>query len=236
MTVAIIDDDIVCTSRTLKWLKSYNNVTVLFTAINGLEYLQKLQALKTSPDIALMDIGMRVMDGCAASFCSKLTQTHVKIIAYTTYNDYDMIRNCFMCGVDGFVMKLDADKVLPDALATVASGNHYFDSNLKYNGFTDLQYSAIINYKNTFWNKPIEKTFNITKRERLFIALASTSLSYKEVAELMVIEEATAQQMYNRIAKKLNLRSVKDLATFALQNGLAMQANFLFSNGKSLPY
>jgi hypothetical protein len=42
--------------------------------------------------------------------------------------------------------------------------------------------------------------------------------------------------MYNRIAKKLGLRSVKDLATFALQNGLAMQANFLFSNKNSLPY
>ena len=236
MTVAVIDDDIKCINRTLGWLNTYADVTVLFTAINGLDYLQKLQAHKVSPDIVLMDIGMRVMDGCSATFYSKLTQSNIKIIVYTTYNDYDMIRNCFMCGADGFVMKIEANKVLPDALAAVVSGKHYFDSNLKYNGFTDVQYNAIINYKNTFWNKPIEETFNVTKRERLFIALASTSLSYKEIAELMNIEEATAQQMYNRIAKKLNLRSVKDLAIFALQNGLAMQASFLFSNKNSLPY
>jgi DNA-binding NarL/FixJ family response regulator len=192
MTVAVIDDDIKCINRTIGWLNTYTDVTVLFTAINGFDYLQKLHAHKVSPDIVLMDIGMRVMDGCAATFYSKLTQPHVKIIAYASYNDYDMIRNCFMCGVDGFVMKVEADKVLSTALATVASNNHYFDSNLKYNGFTDVQYNAIINYKNTFWNKPIEETFNITKRERLFIALASTSLTYKEVAELMIIEEATA--------------------------------------------
>jgi two-component system response regulator NreC len=236
MTVAIIDDDSKCIKRTQEWLSGYKDVSVLFTAINGLDYLQQLQAHKTSPDIVLMDIGMRVMDGCAATFCSKLTQPHIKIIAYTTYNDYDMIRNCFMCGVDGFVMKLDADKVLPDALATVASGNYYFDSNLKYNGFTDVQYNEIINYKKAFWEKPVEILFNITKRERAFIALASTSLTYKEIAELMNIEESTSQQMFSRIAKKLAVRSVKDLATFALQNGLAMQASFLFTQGNRLPY
>lgn len=236
MTVAIIDDDVKCVKRTQEWLCSYGNVSVLFTAINGFDYLQKLQAHKTSPDIALMDIGMRVMDGCAATFYSKLTHPNVKIIAYTTYTDYEMVRNCFMCGADGFVIKVDADKVLQNALAAVANGNHYFDTNLVYSGFTDVQYKTIIDYKNVFCEKPFEKLFNITKRERQFIALASTSLTYKEIAEILVIEEATAQLMYSRIAKKLQLRSIKDLTLFALQNGLAMQANFLFSHGKNLPY
>lgn len=236
MTVAIIDDDVKCVKRTQEWLSSYDNVSILFTAINGFDYLQKLQAHKTSPDIALMDIGMRVMDGCAATFFTKLTHPKIKIIAYTTYTDHDMVRNCFMCGADGFVIKVEADKVLENAITTVANGSQYFDTNLVYSGFTDLQYEKIINYKKKFWETPFEKLFNITKRERQFIALASTSLTYKEIAEILIIEEATAQLMYSRIAKKLQLRSTKDLTLFALQNGLAMQANFLFSHGKNLLY
>lgn len=236
MTVAIIDDDILAVSRVKSLLHGQNNISVLFTAINGYDYLQKLQAHKTSPDIALMDIGMRVMDGCSATFFSKLAHPDIKIIAYTIYTDYDMVRNCFMCGADGFLLKVNAEKVLPEALASVENGDYYFDKGILYGGINDLQRNEIIDYKKAFWEKPVEKLFNITKRERQFIALASTSLTYKEIAEILIIEEATAQLMYSRIAKKLQLRSTKDLTLFALQNGLAMQANFLFSHKNNLPY
>ncbi|MBC7651307.1 MAG: response regulator transcription factor [Deinococcales bacterium] len=132
-------------------------------------------------------------------------------------------------------MKPFAEQELPLAIEKVANGNNYLDFNLRHTITNDL-FEKIITHKQSFWSKLFETDFKLTKRERLFIALASTSLVYKEIGELMHVEEETAQQMYNRLSKKLGLRSVKDLALFALQNGLAMQANFLFSNRNNMPY
>jgi two-component system, NarL family, invasion response regulator UvrY len=235
MRVVIVDDDIRCTKRTIEWLNNYQYITILFTATDGHDFLLKLQKEKQKIDVVLMDIGMRPMDGCATTYVTKLMDMQPKIIAYTTYNDYEMVRNCFLCGVDGFVMKPFAEQELPAAIEHVAKGSHYLDSNLRLK-INETLFEKIIHHKQSFWNKPFEIDFKLTKRERLFIALASTSLVYKEIGDLMHVEEATAQQMYNRLAKKLGLRSIKDLALFALQNGLAMQANFLFSNRNNMPY
>jgi DNA-binding NarL/FixJ family response regulator len=235
MTVVIVDDDVKCTKRTIEWLNKYQYITILFTATDGQDFLFKEQKEKQKIDVVLMDIGMRPMDGCATSYVMKVMDTQTKIIAYTTYNDYEMVRNCFLCGVDGFVMKPFAEKELPIAIENVAKGNYHLDSNLKCTINDDL-FKKIIDHKHSFWNKQVETDFNITTRERLFIALASTTLVYKEIGELMTVEASTAQQMYNRLAKKLGLRSVKDLALFAMQNGLAMQANFLFSHRNNMPY
>lgn len=235
MTVVIVDDDIKCTKRTTEYLSKHPYITILFTATDGHDFLLKLQKEKLKIDVILMDIGMRPMDGCATTYVTKLMDVQPKVIAYTTYNDYEMVRNCFLCGVDGFVLKPFAEQELPIVIEKVTNGSYYLDSNLKYTINDDL-FKKIIDHKHSFWSKTVETDFKITIRERLFIALASTSLVYKEIGTLMNVEEATAQQMYNRLAKKLGLRSVKDLALFALQNGLAMQANFLFSHRNNMPY
>jgi DNA-binding NarL/FixJ family response regulator len=235
MTIAIVDDDVKCIKRTIDYLSKYPNIIISFTATDGHDFLLKHQKEKGKIDVTLMYIGMRLMDGCDTTFVTKLMDVQTKIIAHTTYNDYEMVRNCFLCGVDGFVLKPFAEHELPIAIEKVANGGYYLDSNLKYT-ITDDFFENIIQQKHVFWNKSFEIDFKITKRERLFIALASTSLLYKEIGNLMHVEEDSAQQIYNRLSKKLGLRSIKDLALFSLQNGLAMQANFLFSNRNNMPY
>ncbi len=237
MHIVIVDDDTKCLARTTQWLSKHQSITILFSAINGHDFLLKLQQHKQEPVVVIMDIGMRPLDGCTTSYYLKLAYPQIRIIAHTTYIDYEMIRNCFLCGVDGFVIKPFAEKELPIALDTVANGGHYLDSNLQHT-INDALFRKIICNRDDFWLRllEVEKAIKITKRERLFIALACTSLKYKEVGELLNIEEATAQLMYSKLAKKLQLRSIKDLTLYALQKGLAMQANFMFTNKNKMPY
>ncbi|MBC7651306.1 MAG: response regulator transcription factor [Deinococcales bacterium] len=96
MTVAIVDDDNKCTKRTIDWLSKYPHITIVLTAISGHDFLLKQHKVKEKIEVVLMDIGMRPMDGCATTYVSKLVNAQTKIIAHTTYNDYEMVRNCFL--------------------------------------------------------------------------------------------------------------------------------------------
>ena len=74
--------------------------------------------------------------------------------------------------------------------------------------------------------KRIENELGLTKREKTFLILNATTLTYKQIAEIMYVEHKTIQTYYDRISKKLNLRSRQSLTIFSLQNGLATIANY----------
>ena len=101
----------------------------------------------------------------------------------------------------------------------------YLDTRLQQ----EIDAIALSNYckiKTIFWEK---SEGVLTARESIFVALVSTELAYKEVAELMNVEEKTIQTMFARVSEKLGLKNQKELVLYCLQNGLAVNVDFSYS-------
>jgi DNA-binding NarL/FixJ family response regulator len=78
---------------------------------NGQEAVRQAQALR--PDVILMDLGMPVLDGCAATRQIKACDPAVGVIALTVHGDDETREKARRAGVDHFIVKGDPlDEIL----------------------------------------------------------------------------------------------------------------------------
>ncbi len=232
---AVADNQFQSLEKTTAWFhKNYGSKQCLF-ATNGQDLLLKLQKETQVIDVVFLDMRMPIMDGCSTTFYLKWHFPNIKIIGFSTITDYEMIRQAFICGVDGFIWKNEVALVLQEAIDQVVSGNYYLDNRFK-NTINDDIFIKIIDHRNKFWAVIKEglyisnegKHTNINKREREFLILATTAMSYKEIGVVMGISEKLVQNIARGLFKKFNVADIKDLVLFALKYGFAVQANFMF--------
>lgn len=229
MTIAVVDDYAKSYNTTINWLKK-QGFAVLFHAKNGHELLKQLNSQKILPDVILMDIKMKPIDGCAATYYIKHHYPSIKVLALSGYLDATIVKQMIVCGADGFINKAKKDEILREALAEVVSGNNYIDPRF-LDVFKEISLQSIYSTKEKFWKKHVDTdtdtdTKRLTAREKTFIMLATTQLNNYEIAELMNITVRTVETMFTRVSKKLDIKNQKELLLFALQNGMAVNADF----------
>lgn len=233
MTIAVADDYAKSYNTTIDWLKK-QGFTVLFHAKSGHELLKQLNTQKVLPNMILMDIKMKPIDGCAATYYIKHHYPAIKTIALSGYLDATIVKQVIVCGADGYINKAKKEEILREALDEVVSGNNYIDPRF-LDVFKEISLQSIYSTKEKFWKKHTATatdtdtdtdTKRLTAREKTFIMLAATQLNNYEIAELMNITVRTVETMFTRVSKKLDLKSHKELLLFALQNGMAVNADF----------
>lgn len=221
ITIALAEDHAPTLKRFVDYFKDLKDYKVVVEASNGYDLILKLNSLKQLPDIVLIDINMPVIDGMAVCYYLKIEHPSIKLIGLSNYSDESSIVNMILSGADGYLIKAAAENVIHDALETVQRNNIYIDTRVK----TDQQQisALLIRRKERLSN---ENVFNLTKRERTFIMLNATSLSYEQIAETMFVETKTIHSYYDRISKKLDLHNRQSITLFSLQNGLAVLARY----------
>ena len=225
MNIVVVDDYTKSQAATIHWVNKQQGLTLLFSAINGFDLLKQMNRCKTEPDIILMDIRMKPIDGCAATYFLKKHYPKIKIIAVTGFIEKEVIRQAIVCGVDAYVFKPQRENFLLEAIEHIMQEQFYLDTRLQQ----EIDAIALSNYcktKTIFWEK---SEGVLTARESIFVALVSTELAYKEVAELMNVEEKTIQTMFARVSEKLGLKNQTELVLYCLQNGLAVNVDFSYS-------
>src|SRR5260370_40427989 len=95
----------------LRWLLDLQpGWQVVAEASNGREAVTK--AAETRPDVALMDIGMPVLNGLDAAHEIVQSGARTKIVMLTVYDSDAMIHKVLACGARGYVFKTDAARDL----------------------------------------------------------------------------------------------------------------------------
>jgi DNA-binding NarL/FixJ family response regulator len=221
ITIALAEDNVLTLKRFADYFKVYQDYKIVIEAYNGHDLILKINLLKHLPDIILTDINMPVIDGTAVAYYLKLHFPSIKVIGLSNYSDETSVKNIILSGADGFVMKALAENVLEDAIRVVLLNKIYIDKRIEVD---QQQINKALNKRKERFLK--ENLFDLTKRERTFLMLNATLLSYDQIAEAMFIETKTVQSYYDQISKKLNLHNRQALTLFSLQNGLASIAYY----------
>lgn len=219
ITIALAEDYLPTLKRFADYFKKLDGFKVIIEAVNGHDLILKINASEQLPDIVLIDINMPVIDGVAVTYYLKVHYPSVKLIGLSNLSDEDSLKSILLSGADGFVMKALAENVLSEAVTTVMNKKIFIDKRMEPD---EQQLYFILNKR----KERIENNFGLTERERTFIILNATTLSYEQIAATMSVENKTVQTYFDRISKKLNINNRQALTVFSLQNGLAAIANY----------
>ena len=127
MKIIIVDDDCLVAAALKTILEVNEDVQVAAIGANGKEACQLYEEYQ--PDVLLMDIRMKEMDGLEAS--QKILEKFPKanILLLTTFADDEYIVKALRLGAKGYLLKQDYGSILP-AIRAVDSGQTVFGTQI----------------------------------------------------------------------------------------------------------
>ena len=205
MNIVLIDDDqLVCMSLKMI-LEASGDIHVSAIGHDGSDALPLYQQYR--PDILLMDIRMKGMDGLEASRKILGEFPEAKILLLTTFSDDEYIVKALRLGTKGYLLKQDHTSILP-ALQAVYSGQTVFGTEIISKIPELLQSSDGFDYASR----------NISERELDIIRLIANGYSNKEIAAELFLSEGTVRNYLSSILDKLQLRDRTQVAVFYYQH------------------
>jgi two-component system, NarL family, invasion response regulator UvrY len=128
--VALVDDHCLFTESLSGIINGFGNYKVVFQAINGMDLKEKLNSPDQYPDILLLDIGMKVMNGFETAEYLRMNHPSIKVLAVSLYDDEKKIVKMLRLGCKGYLLKEVRASVLRKALDDVMRDGFYYSENV----------------------------------------------------------------------------------------------------------
>jgi DNA-binding NarL/FixJ family response regulator len=193
-------------------LESERDIEVIGEAEDGAQSVA--EAAKLQPDLVLMDIQMPGMNGLEATRqIVKQSGGKVKVLILTTFERDDYIFEALRAGASGFILKNASPEDLLEAVRVIAEGNALLAPSVTRRIIGEFARSpAQSNLK-----AELEK---LTQREIDVLKLIARGKTNSEIAQELVVSEATVKTHVSNMLTKLDLRDRAQAVVFAYESGL----------------
>lgn len=202
----LLADDHNLVRQGLKSLLEQSGFEVSGEASEGKEAVRKTKELR--PDVAVLDIGMRPMNGIDAAREILSEMPKMKVILLTMYTDESYVLDALQAGVTGYVVKTEAGMDLVNAIQEVCAGSTYLSPKVS---------RAIVH---AYLQRGHSSGDHLTMRERQVLQLIAEGKTTKEIASLLGIATKTAEAHRSKIASKIATRGTAGLVRYAIRRGL----------------
>ena len=206
LRILIADDHSVVRAGLRTLLESRGDWEVCGEAADGREAVEK--ATKLKPDVAVLDIGMPLLNGVEAARRIHKASPGTEILILTMHESDDLVQQVVEAGARGYILKDDADRILIAAVDAVRHHKPYFSTRV----------SGTVESPNATTEPTRASRSRLTPREREILQLLAEGKSNKEVASLLGISVNTAEAHRANIMVKLDLHSVTELVHYAIRN------------------
>jgi DNA-binding NarL/FixJ family response regulator len=207
LRILIADDHSVVRAGLRALLESRPGWEVVAEAADGRDAVEK--ATKHKPDVAVLDIGMPLLNGVEATRRIRSASSTTEILILTMHESDDLVQQVVQAGARGYVLKDEADRVLLAAVDAARQHKPYFSTRIT-SGRTAEELTPP---DGTKVSRP-----RLTPREREILQLLAEGKANKEVATLLGISVNTAEAHRANIMMKLGLHSLAELVHYAIRN------------------
>jgi len=210
-TIAIIDDHLLFAQSLKSLINTFDDFEVTYHALNGKIFIDDLKKTTKLPEIVLMDLNMPIMNGLETTMWLNKNHPTIKVLALSMDDDESSILKMIRNGAKGYLLKDIHPDILLEALHSLLREGYYHSKRV-----SDTLVHSL--HPNADSKKP---KINLTERELEFLKLASTEMTYKEVADVMHLSPKTIDGYREQLFKKLEVKNRIGLVLYAIKNKLA---------------
>ena len=121
--IVLADDHILVRQGIKKIIQEDGDMQVMAEAGDGLELMEILQ--KITPHLVILDISMPRLNGLVAAAKIKQLYPDIKVLILSMHRSEEYLRRALTAGVNGSLLKEDADLALFAAIETVRQGQTF---------------------------------------------------------------------------------------------------------------
>ncbi len=207
--VGIVDDHNLLRKALARLIGSFEHYAVLFEGDNGKDIKLKITQ-QVIPDIILLDVNMPDMDGYETVRWLHKNYPQVKVLALSMSSDENTIIRMLRLGAKGYIMKNIEPEELQLALDSIMKKDFYLSEYIS---------GKIISGLHKDLGNP-EDPVVLSDKEKEFLRLICSELTYKDIADKMFISPRTVDNYRNTLFEKLKVRTRVGLVMFAIKNSL----------------
>ena len=213
-SVLIADDQALVRGGFRMILEAQRDLEVVGEAENGREAVEQTRLRK--PDVVLMDVRMPGVDGIEATrqIVGGDAAVSTRVLMLTTFDLDEYVYEALKAGAAGFLLKNTAPGELVEAIRSVARGDALLSPSITRR----LIEEYVQRPRAGVAERP--QLQDLTAREREVLVLIAGGRSNAEIADSLVLSEATVRTHVNRILTKLDLRDRTQAAVLAYETGL----------------
>lgn len=214
--VLIVDDQLLFAKSLQTFITNYaEDMIVIGIASDGHQAVEMAREL--SPDVILMDVYMKKMNGVRATRYIHSEFPTIKILMLSTYDEDDNVKQAILAGASGYLLKDISPTELIISIRSLQSGILQISPSVVH-ALLKKTYVEGTNSTNKLASDPFQKlTQNLTKREREIFILLATGYENDMIVEKLNISEQTVRNYISTIYDKLNIKDRFEIIRLANQ-------------------
>ena len=211
LRILLADDHTVVRQGLRKVLEERPDWVVVAEAGNGRDAVK--QAEELTPDVAIIDVAMPLLNGIEATRQIVKRSPATRILVLTMHSDEAYVNQILKAGATGYLLKDSADVDLIQAVAAVSQGKSFFSPAVARLMLDD--------YVRQLADKGITDRYeSLSEREREIFQLIAEGKANKEIAHILSISPSTVETHRARIMEKLDLHSAAEIVLYAVRRGV----------------
>ncbi|MBD8869173.1 response regulator [Nocardioides donggukensis] len=184
---------------------------VVAVAANGSEALARFPAAR--PQVVVLDLQIPAPNGVEVTSAVVAQDPSARVLILSASGEQADVLEAVKAGATGYLVKSASREELLEAVRRVALGDTVFTPGLA--GLVLGEYRRLLDAP-----APSAGTPELTERETEVLRLVAKGLSYKQIAERLVVSHRTVQNHVQNTLRKLQMHNRVELTRYAIEQGL----------------
>jgi DNA-binding NarL/FixJ family response regulator len=173
------------------------------------------QALRAAgavrPDVVVLDLQLPDMPGVEVTHGILATCPQSRVLMLSASGEQQDVLDAVKAGAAGYIVKSASRAEFLDAVRRTAAGDAVFSPGLA---------GLVLGEFRRLAASPAPDTPRLTEREAEILGMVGTGLSYKQIAQRLVLSHRTVQNHVQNTLAKLQLHNRGELIRYAIEHGL----------------
>jgi DNA-binding NarL/FixJ family response regulator len=211
ISIVIADDHLFFREGLINVIKSNKRLQIVGVAGTGKELIDLVAEQK--PMLAIVDIGMPMMNGIEATKVITGMEHKTSVIALTMHTEEAVIYKMLEAGAKGYLEKNISKEELFLAIESIVDHDQFY--------FPESSTTSMFRLMKRLAFNPYPKpTILFSDRELEVLQLVCQDFSSKEIANSLSLSNRTIETHRVNIMQKMNVKSVAGMVAYAYTQGL----------------
>jgi len=168
-------------------------------------------AASVRPDVVVLDLQLPDISGVDVTRGVLAAYPSARVLILSASGEHRDVLDAVKAGATGYILKSASRAEFLDAVRRTAAADAVFSPGLA---------GLVLGEFRRLASDPAPDTPRLTDREAEILRMVGTGMSYKQIAERLVLSHRTVQNHVQNTLNKLHLHNRVDLVRYAIEHGL----------------